>query len=293
VGVGGADVGVAVAGAVVGVGGTGVGVAAAVVAVAVAVRVAAALALALGLAEPGDALALVSAVVVAVSSAVSCSESLSPPHALSPTTRAPNRNAAKSRFIRNQYAAATATGCPCRLRRVFWPVRGGALALTGDAAESDSRRRRSPQTMPRALIFLALAALAAFAFAACSDDAGESGEGDLIAAITFLDGAGFHGIDESINEEGEVPGDAASVARKAETVVHLTAWPDDLAEDAETLEGIFAALAESLEAESPDLEAAGQNAASAHDGLHDFSGRVWAHLHGEAGVELADDGHAE
>jgi hypothetical protein len=112
VGVGGADVGVAVAGAVVGVGGTGVGVAAAVVAVAVAVRVAAALALALGLAEPGDALALVSAVVVAVSSAVSCSESLSPPHALSPTTRAPNRNAAKSRFIRNQYAAATATGCP-------------------------------------------------------------------------------------------------------------------------------------------------------------------------------------
>jgi hypothetical protein len=147
--------------------------------------------------------------------------------------------------------------------------------------------------MYRVLAAVALVSLAALAFAACSDDPEESGEGDLIAAISFLDGAGFHDIDESINEESEIPGDAAAVARKAETVVHLTAWPDGLAEDAETLEGIFSALAESLEAETPDLEAAGQNAAAAHDGLHDFSGRVWAHLHGEAGVELADDGHAE
>jgi hypothetical protein len=140
--------------------------------------------------------------------------------------------------------------------------------------------------------------LAASLFAACSDDDDAEGSGaagstlDVVSAIDFIDGAGLHGIDVSINEEDEIPASAASTARKVQAVTLLAAWPADLQGAATTLAGIFGTLAEALEAEEPDMAAAGEAAKNAHDAQHDFSHDVWAYLQEEAGIEAhGDDGH--
>ena len=146
--------------------------------------------------------------------------------------------------------------------------------------------------IPLAALTVGAVAVAA-ATAACGDYSdSDTSASAVISGISILDAAGFHAIDESINDDGEVPADAATVARKAQTIVNLTDWPDDLDGDADSLEGIFASLATELEKDEPDMTAAGELATQAHDGLHDFSHEVWAHLEQEAGIEAHDEeGH--
>ena len=74
---------------------------------------------------------------------------------------------------------------------------------------------------------VALAVAAGLFAAACSDDS-ESDSSAMISGISILDAAGFHGIDETINDDRDIPADAATVARKAQTIVNLTEWPEDL-----------------------------------------------------------------
>lgn len=134
-----------------------------------------------------------------------------------------------------------------------------------------------------------LGLLAAFAFAACGDDDdhGDDATGAL-PAITYMDGAGLHGIDESINTDRTIPPTARSTALKLQTVALLTEWPSDVAGDAKTLAGVFGELAAALDGDSPDLAKAGAAATKAHDAEHEFSEKVWTHLRSEAGV--AGDG---
>jgi hypothetical protein len=135
---------------------------------------------------------------------------------------------------------------------------------------------------------LGAAALAVLALAAaCSDDGdgADASSVDLVSAIAFIDSTGFHDIDEAINDEGEVPPGAASDTRKAQAVVTLASWPADLQSEADALAQILDELATELEKEAPDLAAAGELATRAHDGQHDFSAAVWAHLRTEAGQE--------
>lgn len=145
-----------------------------------------------------------------------------------------------------------------------------------------------------AVLAAALLAITALA-AACTDDGEEAAPGlDPLAAITFLDSVGLHGIDEAINEEGDIPDTAASDVRKAQAAVALGRWPDDLRDEAAALEQILGDLAAELEKESPSLDVAGDLAARSHDGQHDFSHAVWAHLREEAGQTVdggAADGH--
>lgn len=141
------------------------------------------------------------------------------------------------------------------------------------------------------MIFAVLAVAGAILLTSCNgddDDNGNSGGGSstqgVLQAILYLDGAGLHGIDDSINEDGEIPADAVTVARKAETVTRLTEWPEELKSSADALAQIFADMAATLDSETPDMDAAGEVAARAHDAEHDFSHDVWAHLYAEAGV---------
>jgi hypothetical protein len=143
---------------------------------------------------------------------------------------------------------------------------------------------------PVAITGLLLVALVA---AACDDDDGADGGGgdlDVIAAINILDNAGLHGIDESINNETTVPPTARTVAQKLETTVKLTAWPEDLRDEADALAKTFEDLAAVLDSESPDMARAGQLAAQAHDEEHDFSHAVWEHLHEKSGVSSRSEG---
>ncbi|HMO53008.1 MAG TPA: hypothetical protein PJ994_00760 [Tepidiformaceae bacterium] len=150
------------------------------------------------------------------------------------------------------------------------------------------------------LAAIALVALTGGAlFAACGDDDdddnGHSGSNaqnaEVLNAILFLSGAGLHGIDDSINDEGVVPANARLVAQRAEAVTRITNWPDDIKPQAAALADIFKEMAAALEGDSPDVAAAGAAAKRAHDAEHDFSNLVWDHLFHEAGVESSGGGH--
>ena len=135
--------------------------------------------------------------------------------------------------------------------------------------------------------------VATFLAAACGDDAeGDSASNSaVLTALNFTSNAGLHDIDEAINEGGEIPADARTVALRSETVMRVTEWPGELEEEAEALAGVFAEMAAALDGESPDPAAAGEAAARAHDAEHEFSGNAWAYLQEEAGIEppAADD----
>jgi hypothetical protein len=132
---------------------------------------------------------------------------------------------------------------------------------------------------------------ALFLGAACSDDANEGDQSlaSVLTALEFLGNAGYHEIDESINEDGEIPGDAATRARRGQTAIHLADWPDDLEEQAEAVEAILAEFITELEKPEPDLAVAGEHATRVHDGVHEFESAAWNHLHDQAGIAHEDD----
>jgi hypothetical protein len=110
-------------------------------------------------------------------------------------------------------------------------------------------------------------------------------------AINILDTAGLHGIDESINTDKQIPASAHTTALKLQAVMKLASWPSDLEDEAEDMEVIFAELAIALDGDNPDITKAGEAAAKAHDAEHEFSEAVWAHLYGEADIDVEENGH--
>ncbi|MCK9518215.1 MAG: hypothetical protein M0R74_04165 [Dehalococcoidia bacterium] len=142
------------------------------------------------------------------------------------------------------------------------------------------------------LTALAFAVVAAtFALVACGDDddngngdSNASGHASLITAITTLDNAGLHGMDDAINKDGEVPANARTVVVHMETVTRLTEWPGELKSTADQLAGVFAQLAVELDKDDIDMAKAGELMGQAHDVQHDLSHDTWAYLAKEAGV---------
>lgn len=150
---------------------------------------------------------------------------------------------------------------------------------------------------PRRAALAAIAGLALVggAFAACgSDDGGESEATGVLNAITILDGAGLHEIDESVNNDNEIPGNAVTVAERMRAVVALTQWPEDLEGQADQLESLFGEMHEALDADSPDLAKVKEIVAKVHDVEHDLSHAAWEYLTSEAGFASTHeegDGH--
>lgn len=149
---------------------------------------------------------------------------------------------------------------------------------------------------PLALMaFAALSAIAMLALAACGDDAdaGDSPSGDetVLTAIHILDNAGFHEIDDAIQQEKKIPATARTTTVRMQALVKLTSWPnDDLEARADTLAGLFGEFAEVLDAESPDMARVSELSTKVHIAQHDFSGAVWDYLYEAAGLGN-DDGH--
>jgi hypothetical protein len=136
----------------------------------------------------------------------------------------------------------------------------------------------------------------AVAFLAACGEGDTGGVADevtgVISAISIMDKAGLHDIDDSINARQTVPPTARTTALKMQAVTKLTTWPEEFEADAATLTTAFAELAAALDSDKPDLAKAGAAAAKAHDVQHDFSTRVWAHLEAEAGIAGAGrEGH--
>ncbi|PFG73165.1 hypothetical protein [Tepidiforma thermophila] len=151
------------------------------------------------------------------------------------------------------------------------------------------------RTSAARLLVAGLAALLILPLAAAcggSDDDEHAGDtAAVLAAVTFLDGAGYHDIDDAINKDRTVPATARTAALKGQAVVKATAWPAELQPKADALAGILGDLAAALEGDSPDLAKAGAAAKKAHDAQHEFSDAAWGWLYEKAGVKGPAHGH--
>lgn len=103
--------------------------------------------------------------------------------------------------------------------------------------------------------------------------------GQVVAAIAYLDGIGFHGIDTAI-AGGEIPAGTLGKVQKSIAVTAAAAWPTALQPGARELVDHLRALAAAVEA--GDVSAAVDPAAAAHDVEHDLSSKAYAWLR-EAG----------
>ena len=147
------------------------------------------------------------------------------------------------------------------------------------------------QAAPAVAVGLVLAA-AGIVAGACSSDSSDPNLA-AIAGITYLDSQPFHEFEVELTEEGTVPATAATVARKAQTVLELTDWPSGVESDAKKLAALMDTFADELEKDTVDLDATKKASTDAHNAWHEFSHKVWDELQDEAGVggDHADDGH--
>ncbi len=144
----------------------------------------------------------------------------------------------------------------------------------------------------RMLLSAAAIPVLALSLAACSDsEPAASPESGQVAAVTYLDSAGLHDIDESINDKKEIPATARATALKSAAVLRSTDWPEDKEDAARALSDTMAALAEELDKDNPDLAKAGELAKKAHDESHDFTAEVWDHLYEHADLPVGEHGH--
>jgi hypothetical protein len=124
----------------------------------------------------------------------------------------------------------------------------------------------------------------------------EPGQVFQVAIATYLmDTAGFHGIDERLNQEGVIdPGDAG-VVNRVNRVLAVTSWPEDLQAQVDSLRATLDKYAEALT--NDDVEAAKPLATEAHELQHDLSHAVENWLDGESGAaehgEEGEHDHAE
>ncbi|MCA4135238.1 hypothetical protein [Arthrobacter sp. M4] len=114
-----------------------------------------------------------------------------------------------------------------------------------------------------------------------SDDATRTA--GLIAALTHIDGVGFHGIATSIAKPSPtINPEWPALLRNARTVVAATQWPEELTSTAETFVGAAGQLAAALSQQ--DIQSALVPAKEVHVAYHALSDGGWAHLATLAGT---------
>ncbi len=140
-------------------------------------------------------------------------------------------------------------------------------------------------------VILAIAAFS-LAMAGCGDSKDpNASDAAVVSAISILDNAGLHDMEESINKQSTIPAGARTTVLHMQAVVLLTEWPDDLEDQSKALATLLGDFAKAMGGDKPDLKVAGEAGLKAHAGWHDFSHDVWDHLQKEAGVSGGGDGH--
>ncbi len=107
----------------------------------------------------------------------------------------------------------------------------------------------------------------------------------MVATLNVLDDVGFHELNMTIEADGIAPSGTVGTIRTALRAVAATAWPDDVAEDAEAMQEKLSVFLTELSSESAEVV---DTSLVAHDGYHDFSDVAWSHLAEDLG--LTDDG---
>ncbi|MEX0799839.1 MAG: hypothetical protein WD379_01315 [Dehalococcoidia bacterium] len=111
----------------------------------------------------------------------------------------------------------------------------------------------------------------------------------VTAAMTALDAAGFHAIDDELQAATEIPAGTAGSITTAHQITQGTAWPGELADPSATLLSTLEEFEAALEAE--DLEASKGLATETHDAFHELEHEAYPYIAGEEHAE--EDEHSE
>ena len=114
----------------------------------------------------------------------------------------------------------------------------------------------------------------------------------MLAPVTLIDGAGFHGIDTALAVPGaEIDPQWLGKTRNARIAVASTTWPDELKPQVQAFVDAAAQLQAALE--SDDAAAAAAAAHETHEAQHDLSVDAYNYLAGKAGIAVpkAEAGH--
>jgi hypothetical protein len=92
---------------------------------------------------------------------------------------------------------------------------------------------------------------------------------EIAMAQYVLDTAGFHAMDEALNETQQVEPAYLSTVRRVQKVLVNTSWPEEIEADAQAFMDLLTQLEAALEAD--DGEGAASLATEVHDAQHDLS----------------------
>lgn len=109
----------------------------------------------------------------------------------------------------------------------------------------------------------------------------------VAVAQYVMDTAGFHAMDEALNENQTIDPAYLSVVKRVRKVVAQAPWPETLHEQSGAFVDLLDELAAALDADNGPEAAA--LAAEAHAAQHDFTHSIDSWLGGESG----DHGHGE
>ena len=123
----------------------------------------------------------------------------------------------------------------------------------------------------------------AIVLGACSSGPSPN-DATTIAALNIIDSGGIHEIDAAI-QQGNVPPTAQTTATHLQTVILLTAWPNELKSQATKLAALLGTLATVLNIDTPDMDKVKEASGYAHAGWHEFSALAWGYLADKAGVK--------
>jgi hypothetical protein len=109
----------------------------------------------------------------------------------------------------------------------------------------------------------------------------------LLAALTYIDNVGFHGIATSLTGTSpRIDRSWSGLIRNARTAVAAVDWPNEI----QTIAERFAAAAERLAAalDQRDISATAEPATELHVAYHALSDAGWAYLAKAAGIPEED-----
>ncbi|MET3721926.1 MULTISPECIES: hypothetical protein [unclassified Arthrobacter] len=110
----------------------------------------------------------------------------------------------------------------------------------------------------------------------------------MIAALSHIDSAGFHGIDMELRGESPIIDEFwSSRARAAQIAAASISWPDQLRPQAKLFSEVAGRLAAALSA--GDAKAAAHTAREAHSAWHTLNTPAWSYLAKTAGLRKAGD----
>ncbi len=130
---------------------------------------------------------------------------------------------------------------------------------------------------------LAVALVLTSALVGCGAAQRADDRAGMLAALTAIDGSGFHALAERLTGPRPAiePADLGHV-RHARIAAASVTWPDEIQKKAQSFAATTGPLADALERD--DVDAAAREVSNAHAAYHALSDAGWEYLADRAGV---------